>query len=119
MRERKYVKFRVDMHEDTKFKIIDMKPERDVIHYVWNRIVLLAGKVNLEGDLYLSKNIPYIMNNISFRLPIYYLKFSILMHIYSEFYIFSFSHTYQSPLYLYNTKSIFQKCSYMQKSSVL
>lgn len=28
MRERKYVKFRVDMYDDTKFKIIDMKPER-------------------------------------------------------------------------------------------
>ena len=65
MRERKYVKFRVDMHEDTKFKIIDMKPERDVIHYIWNRIVLLAGKVNLEGDLYLSKNIPYTIETLA------------------------------------------------------
>ena len=44
MRERKYVKFRVDMYEDTKFKIIDMKPERDVIHYVWNRIVTVSRK---------------------------------------------------------------------------
>ncbi|BCZ46454.1 hypothetical protein psyc5s11_25210 [Clostridium gelidum] len=65
MRERKYVKFRVDMHEDTKFKIIDMKPERDVIHYVWNRIVMLAGKVNLYGDLYLSKNIPYTIETLA------------------------------------------------------
>ena len=65
MRERKYVKFRVDMYNDTKFKIIDMKPERDVIHYVWNRIVLLAGKVNLEGDLYFSKNIPYTIETLA------------------------------------------------------
>ena len=65
MRERKYVKFRVDMYDDTKFKIIDMKPERDVIHYVWNRIVLLAGKVNLEGDLYLSKSIPYTIETLA------------------------------------------------------
>ena len=65
MRERKYVKFRVDMYADTKFKIIDMKPERDVIHYVWNRIVLLAGKVNLEGDLYLSKSIPYTIETLA------------------------------------------------------
>ena len=65
MRERKYVKFRVDMYEDTKFKIIDMKPERDVIHYVWTRIVMLAGKVNLEGDLYLSKNIPYTIETLA------------------------------------------------------
>ena len=65
MSERKYVKFRVDMYADTKFKIIDMKPERDVIHYVWSRIVLLAGKVNLEGDLYLSKSIPYTMETLA------------------------------------------------------
>lgn len=65
MRERKYVKFRVDMYEDTKFKIIDMKPERDVIHYIWNRIVLLAGKVNLEGDLFLSKNLPYTIETLA------------------------------------------------------
>ena len=65
MRERKYVKFRVDMYADTKFKIIDMKPERDVIHYIWNRIVLLAGKVNLEGDLYFSKSIPYTIETLA------------------------------------------------------
>ncbi|QAA33027.1 phage replisome organizer N-terminal domain-containing protein [Clostridium manihotivorum] len=65
MRERKYVKFRVDMYEDTKFKIIDMKPERDVIHYIWNRLVMLAGKVNLEGELFLSKNIPYTVETLA------------------------------------------------------
>jgi len=65
MRERKYVKFRVDMYDDTKFKIIDKRPERDLIHYVWNRVVVLAGKVNQEGDLYMSKNIPYTFNTLS------------------------------------------------------
>lgn len=65
MRERKYVKFRTDMYSDTKFKIIDMKPERDLIHYVWTRVVTLAGKVNLEGDLYMSKNIPYTIETLA------------------------------------------------------
>ncbi len=65
MRERKYVKFRVDMYEDTKFKIIDMKPERDAIHYIWSRIVLLAGKANLVGDLYLSRSIPYTIETLA------------------------------------------------------
>ena len=35
MRERKNIKLRVDMNEDTKFKIIDTKPLRDTIYYVW------------------------------------------------------------------------------------
>ena len=65
MRERKYVKFRVDMLSDTKSKIIDTKPERDLIHYVWMALVLLAGKVNLNGELYLSKNIPYTIETLA------------------------------------------------------
>jgi predicted phage replisome organizer len=65
MKERKYVKLRVDMYEDTKFKIIDMKPERDVIHYIWNRLVLLSGKVNLEGELFLSENMPYTIETLA------------------------------------------------------
>lgn len=64
MRERKFVKLKVNMYEDTKFKIIDMKPERDLIHYVWTRIVTLAGKVNLEGELYMSKNLPYTIETL-------------------------------------------------------
>ena len=65
MRERKYVKFRIDMYDGTKFKIIDMKPERDLVHYVWTRFVILAGKVDLEGDLYLSKSIPYTIETLA------------------------------------------------------
>ncbi|BCZ48375.1 hypothetical protein psyc5s11_44420 [Clostridium gelidum] len=65
MRERKFVKIRVDMFEDTKFKIIDTKPERDLIHYIWTRLLTLAGKVNLEGELYLSRNIPYTIETLA------------------------------------------------------
>jgi predicted phage replisome organizer len=65
MRERKYVKMRVDMYEDTKLKMIDQKPERDLINYVWNRLVLLAGKVNLEGALYFSKTRPYNIETLA------------------------------------------------------
>jgi predicted phage replisome organizer len=79
MRERKYVKLRVDMYEDTKFKIIDMKPERDTIYYIWSRILLLAGKVNLEGELYLSKSMPYNIETlaIDFNRNITQIKFAL------------------------------------------
>ena len=65
MKERRYVRFRVDMYEDTKFKIIDRMTNRDLIHYVWNRVVVLAGKVNQEGELYMSRNIPYTVETLS------------------------------------------------------
>ncbi|MDO5517433.1 MAG: phage replisome organizer N-terminal domain-containing protein [Clostridium sp.] len=59
MKEMRNIKIKVDMYDDTKFKIIDTKPERDLIHYVWTRMLTLAAKVNLDGKLYLSSNIPY------------------------------------------------------------
>ncbi|OOM60938.1 hypothetical protein CLBCK_26550 [Clostridium beijerinckii] len=65
MKERRYVRFRVDMYEDTKFKIIDRMLNRDLIHYVWNRVVVLAGKVNQEGELYMSRNIQYTVETLS------------------------------------------------------
>ncbi|AOR24979.1 phage replisome organizer N-terminal domain-containing protein [Clostridium taeniosporum] len=63
--ERKIVKLRVDMYNDTKFKIIDTMEDRDLIHYIWTRLLTLAGKVNLEGDLYLSKSIPYTVETLA------------------------------------------------------
>lgn len=59
MKSMKNVKISVNMFDDTKLKIIDTKPERDLIHYIWFRMVALAGKVNRDGELYLSKNIPF------------------------------------------------------------
>ncbi len=53
------------MYEDTKFKIIDTKPERDMIHYVWTRFLTLAAKVNLAGDLFMSRNIPYTVETLA------------------------------------------------------
>ena len=65
MSERKIVKLRVDMYNDTKFKIIDTMEERDLIHYIWTRLLTLAGRVNLEGELYLSKSIPYTIETLA------------------------------------------------------
>ncbi|EES49771.1 phage replisome organizer N-terminal domain-containing protein [Clostridium botulinum] len=63
--ERKIVKLRVDMYNDTKFKIIDTMEDRDLIHYIWTRLLTLAGKVNLEGKLYLSRSIPYTIETLA------------------------------------------------------
>ncbi|WP_252236534.1 phage replisome organizer N-terminal domain-containing protein [Clostridium sp. CH2] len=63
--ERKVIKLKVDMYNDTKFKIIDTMEERDLIHYIWTRLLTLAGRVNLEGELYLSKSIPYTIETLA------------------------------------------------------
>lgn len=65
MRERKYIKVSVAMYDDTKLKIIDRRPNRDLTHYVWNRVMVLAGKCNQEGDLYMSRTIPYAVETLA------------------------------------------------------
>jgi predicted phage replisome organizer len=65
MRERRYIKLRVDMYDDTKSKIIDRRPERDLIHYILNRVIVLAGKCDQEGYLYMSRTIPYTVETLS------------------------------------------------------
>lgn len=65
MKELKNIKVRSNMYNDTKFKIIDTKPLRDTIHYIWFRLLTLAGMVNREGELYLSSNIPYTIETFA------------------------------------------------------
>lgn len=60
MKEKRNIKLRTDMYDDTKFKIIDTMVERDTINYIWTRLLTLCGKINdPEGKLYVSKNMPY------------------------------------------------------------
>ncbi|GAA0076555.1 hypothetical protein UT300005_09330 [Clostridium sp. CTA-5] len=84
MRDRKFVKLRVDMYEDTKFKIIDRMEERDVIHYIWTRLLALAGKVNLEGKLYMSKNIPYTEETLSIEFNRSVEKISLALNVFKD-----------------------------------
>jgi phage replisome organizer, putative, N-terminal region len=65
MRERRYVKFKLDIYDDTKTKIIDQRPERDFIHYFFARSIILAGKADCEGKLYMGKDIPYTIETLA------------------------------------------------------
>lgn len=62
---RKNIKVRTDMFEDTKFKIIDRMEKRDLINYVWFRCMTLAGKVDRDGKLYLSSTKPYTVETLA------------------------------------------------------
>lgn len=60
MREKRYIRLRTDMYEDTKFKIIDTMEKRDTINYIWTRLLALCGKINEPlGYLFVTKNVPY------------------------------------------------------------
>lgn len=65
MKERRYVKFKLDIYDDTKTKIIDQRPERDFIHYFFARSIILAGKSDCEGELFMAKDIPYTIETLA------------------------------------------------------
>ncbi len=65
MKKRIHVKFRVDMYDDIKCKIIDTKARRDLIHYVLARFIVLAGKVDSDGELYITENMPYTIETLA------------------------------------------------------
>ena len=65
MAEAKWVKFEVNMFDDTKLKIIDSMDKRDLIIYIWTRLLVLAGKTNCGGYLYITYNIAYTIKTLA------------------------------------------------------
>ena len=68
MGDSRWVKFEVTMYDDTKLKIIDSMENRDLNHYVWTRLLVLAGKINRCGYLYITDNIPYTIKTLAIEL---------------------------------------------------
>jgi len=65
MAEAKWVKFEVNMFDDTKLKIIDNLDKRDLIIYIWTRLLVLAGKINCGGYLYITDNMAYTIKTLA------------------------------------------------------
>lgn len=55
----KWIKLNVDMFDDEKIKLIQAMPEGDALLYIWIRLILLAGKTNDGGYVYISESMPY------------------------------------------------------------
>ena len=59
MAEVKWIKLSVNMFEDEKIKLIRNVPEGNNILIVWVYLLVLAGKCNDGGYIYLAKDVPY------------------------------------------------------------
>ena len=55
----KWIKITTDMFDDEKIKIIQVMPEGDALLVIWIKLIILAGKTNDGGYIYISNNIPY------------------------------------------------------------
>lgn len=65
MGDARWVKFKVNMYDDTKLKLLDNMDNRDLYHYVWTRSVVLAGKINCGGYLYITDNMPHTIKTLA------------------------------------------------------
>ena len=61
----KWVRFDVGMFDNPKIRQIDSMENRDVIHYIWVSTILLAGRCNCDGELYLTENMPYTIKTLA------------------------------------------------------
>lgn len=59
MAEVKWIKITTSMFDDEKISLIQSIPEGDAVLVIWIRLLLLAGKVNDNGFIYLGDNLPY------------------------------------------------------------
>lgn len=59
MAEVKWVKIVTDIFDNRKIKQIESLPEGDTIIVIWFKILCLAGTINDNGNIYITKEIPY------------------------------------------------------------
>ena len=59
MAEVKWIKITTTMFDDEKIKLIEKMPEGTSILLIWIKLLVLAGRCNATGYIYLAENIPY------------------------------------------------------------
>lgn len=59
MAEIKWIKITTDIFDDDKIKLIEKMPEGDTILVVWLKLLVMAGKKNDCGMIYITRDIPY------------------------------------------------------------
>jgi predicted phage replisome organizer len=59
MADVKWIKITTSMFDDEKIKVIQKMPEGANILLIWIKLLVLAGKCNASGYIYLSETIPY------------------------------------------------------------
>ena len=59
MADIKWIKIATDIFNNKKISLIESMPEGDSIIVIWFKLLMLAGTVNDDGNVYLTKDIPY------------------------------------------------------------
>ena len=54
-----WIKLKTTMFDDEKIRLIQAIPESNAILVIWIRLLVLAGKTNDDGLIYIQRNMPY------------------------------------------------------------
>ncbi|MGV0167630.1 phage replisome organizer N-terminal domain-containing protein [Furfurilactobacillus sp. WILCCON 0119] len=54
-----WIKLKTSMFDDEKIRLIEAMPEADSILIIWVRLLVLAGKTNDDGLIYIQRDMPY------------------------------------------------------------
>lgn len=65
MAEISWIKLKTTMFDDEKVRLIQAVPESDAILVIWIRLLVLAGKTNDDGLIYIQRNMPYTEEMLS------------------------------------------------------
>lgn len=61
----KWIKLSTAMFEDEKIRIIETLPEAHSILLIWVKLLILAGKKNLRGEIFINEDVPYTEEMLS------------------------------------------------------
>jgi len=67
MADVKWIKLSTDMFDNEKIDFIQSLPEGDSILVIWVRLLTMAGKCNEGGYIFLTENIPYTEEALSYK----------------------------------------------------
>lgn len=60
-----WIKLKTSMFDDEKIRLIESMPEADTILIIWVRLLVLAGKTNDDGLIYIQPDMPYTMEMLA------------------------------------------------------
>ena len=67
-----WIKLATEMFDDEKIRLIEAMPDADTLLIIWVKLLCQAGKVNADGYIFLSRDIPFTDNDLAtlFKRPI-------------------------------------------------
>lgn len=67
MSDIKWVKISTDILDDEKIQFIEGMPEGDTLFNIWVKLIILAGRCNANGYLYVAPGVPYNEESLATR----------------------------------------------------